>query len=380
LDKTKLKYHLLLITYGIVLYLVLRNISAVADALSFLRSVLASCIIGLVLAYLVNIPYSWFRSTVFAFMTRKGRKLAKFNKALSFILSYIIVSLGIVVLFWLVIPQLINSLTILVQNIGFYVSEIERFLNQLGQQFGQENLYQEQLQKIMGSMEDKLDVWINDLINNSLNIIGTISSQVSKWVIGIVFSVYLLYSKELLLQQIKKFLKAFFSKKQIDRISELSERANRIFSGFISGNLISAMIVGILCFIGTMILQTPSPLMISVIIGVTNIIPIVGPFIGGIPSTLFILLEDPLKALIFVILIIAIQQVESNIVVPRLFGNFVGLPSVWVLLAIIVGGGLFGVIGMVFAVPVFALFYSIICELIQKRLDMRKHAPAPDDT
>lgn len=380
MDKSRLKYHLLLITYGIVLYLVLQNISAVADALSFLRSVLTSCIIGLVLAYLVNIPYSWFRTTVFAFMTRKGKKLAKVNKILSFILSYIIVSLGIVILFWLVIPQLINSLTMLVQNIGFYVSEVERFLKQLGRQFGQEDLYQEQLQKIMSSMEDKLDIWINDLIDNSLNIIGTISSQVSKWVIGIVFSVYLLYSKELLLQQVKKFFKAFFSKKQIDRISELSERANRIFSGFISGNLISAIIVGILCFIGTMILQTPSPLMISVIIGVTNIIPIVGPFIGGIPSTLFILLEDPLKALIFVILIIAIQQVESNIIIPRLFGNFVGLPSVWVLLAIILGGGFFGVMGMVFAVPVFALFYSIISEWIQKRLANRKHAPAPDDT
>jgi predicted PurR-regulated permease PerM len=379
LDKQKLKHHLLLVSYGIILYLVLQNLAGVFSALSFLGSVLASFTIGLILAYLINIPYVWLHRKAFAPLTRKGGKTAKIAKLLAFVLAYIITILIIVFLFWIIIPQLVRSLSLLVQNITFYISEIEHFIQNFSARFGHDNLYQDQLEKVLTTLENRTDVWITQLLENSLNIVVNVSSYVSNWIIGIVFSVYLLYNKETLLRQSRKALKAFFNEKHVARILELSTRANRMFSGFIAGNLLDGMIVGVLCFIGVSIIGTPFPLLISVIIGVTNLIPVIGPFIGAIPSALIILLVDPIKAIIFIALIIGIQQVDGNIIKPRLFGNAVGLPSVWVLLAIVIGGGFFGIMGMIFAVPVFALLYSIFSEIINSRLAGRNIPAEPEE-
>ncbi len=284
----------------------------------------------------------------------------------------------IVFLFWIIIPQLVRSLSLLVQNITFYINEAENFIQNLSTRFGQDNLYQDQLEKVMKTLETSIDTWISEILENALNTVVNVTSYITNWIIGIVFSVYLLYNKEMLLRQIRKAIQAFFSQKHFDRIFELSARANRMFSGFIAGNLIDAMIVGVLCFIGASIIGTPFPLLISVIIGVTNIIPVIGPFIGAVPSALIILLVDPIKALIFVAMIIAIQQVDGNIIKPRLFGNRVGLSSVWVLLAIVIGGGFFGIMGMVFAVPIFALLYSILSDVINSRLAKKNIAIEAD--
>ena len=378
LEKQKLKHHLLLISFGIILYLVLQNLSGILSALSFLGSVLTSFSIGLILAYLINIPYVWFNKKAFGALSRKGGRSAKSGKIISFVLAYIMTLLIIVFLFWIIIPQLVRSLSLLVQNITFYINEAENFIQNLSTRFGQDNLYQDQLEKVMKTLETSIDTWISEILENALNTVVNVTSYITNWIIGIVFSVYLLYNKEMLLRQIRKALQAFFSQKHFDRIFELSARANRMFSGFIAGNLIDAMIVGVLCFIGASIIGTPFPLLISVIIGVTNIIPVIGPFIGAVPSALIILLVDPIKALIFVAMIIAIQQVDGNIIKPRLFGNRVGLSSVWVLLAIVIGGGFFGIMGMIFAVPIFALLYSILSDVINSRLAKKNIAIEAD--
>ena len=189
--------------------------------------------------------------------------------------------------------------------------------------------------------------------------------------IGIICAIYLLLSKKLYLAKIRKLLYCMFNKENVQKIIRVCKRSHTVFSGFINGKLLDSLIIGVLCFIGVTALRMPYTVLISVIIGVTNVIPVFGPYIGAIPCALLLLLTEPVKGLYFVIFIILLQTLDGNILGPKILGQKIGLDTFWVVFAIVVGGGLFGIIGMVIGVPVFAVVYYAVKVLVNRRLSKK---------
>lgn len=360
MDKKSLKQLLIIITYGVILFLALLNLNSVLSALGSVASVFTPVIYGIVIAYLINIPYRWFHEKVFYSLDQKGPKYQNTGKVLSLICSYVAVLAVIGLLSRFILPQLVASTMQLIQNIPDYVATFEVYQAKMSNYVGINSFLDKQVDLVWVEINDIFTSISGDVLPFIGNSVLSLTSGALNLLIGFVMSIYMIFAKETLIRQGRKLLVAFGPKRYIPRILELSSRANLIFFRFITGNLVDALIIGIFCFIGTSLLQMPYALLVSVIVGVTNIIPIFGPFIGAIPSFFIILIVDPVKALIFLGFIFALQQVDGNIIKPHVFGNYVGLPGLWVLISIVVGGGLLGIIGMLLAVPTFALIYSIV--------------------
>ena len=196
-------------------------------------------------------------------------------------------------------------------------------------------------------------------------------------IIGLIIAIYFLFSKEKFCAQCKKAAYAILPRRRADGLIRNTRETSTVFGSFITGQLIDALIVGILCFIGMSILQLPYPPMISVIVAITNVIPFFGPYIGAIPSAILILLVNPLQAVYFVIFIIILQQIDGNIICPRILGETIGLNGFWIIFAIVVFGALFGFVGMIIGVPTFAMLYTWLKRWISRRLGKRN---MPDDT
>lgn len=371
MDKPRLKHSLIVVTYGVVLYLVLTNLQNLHAAGLVLRRIVMPFIYGLTIAYLLNIPYRGFRDHLFAPLARKGQTAAAIVKYLSIILAYLTVTAILAVLIWIIIPQLVISLTLLVQNIPYYIQAAENLISQIGRYFGQENFYEGQLDSVWPGLIRWSNGLMDNVVSNFVDYASTLTSRIYSWIIGVAFSVYLLAGKERLLVQTTRVIRAYFAPKQANRLLTISRQANRTFTNFIAGDVFDSLLVGVICFITLSLLSMPYPLLISVIVGVTNLIPIIGPFIGAIPGAMIILTVEPVKALIFLIFILILQQVDGNVFKPRIFGNRIGLPSLWVLLAIVVLGGLFGIPGMLLGVPVFAVLYHLLRDHVAIRLARR---------
>ena len=196
--------------------------------------------------------------------------------------------------------------------------------------------------------------------------------------IGVIVSVYVLFSKEKFVSQTKKTVYAVFSTRNANAILHLTRKSNEIFGGFIIGKIIDSAIIGVLCFIGISILRMPYVMLVSVIVGVTNVIPFFGPYIGAIPSAVLIMLADPLKGVYFVIFIFLLQQLDGNFIGPKILGNSTGLSAFWVIFSILLGGGLFGFPGMLMGVPTFAVIYYIVQTIVNRRLE-NKNLPTQSD-
>ena len=218
------------------------------------------------------------------------------------------------------------------------------------------------------SLDANLDAWIkNTLLPSMQNILSgaavgvvNVVTWIKNFIIGLIVSVYLLASRKKFGQQGKLILYSLVKPRWADLIMEEVRYADRMFGGFINGKILDSAIIGVLCYIACLIFKFPSALLVSVIIGVTNVIPFFGPFIGAIPATLLILIQNPIKALWFVLFVLVLQQVDGNIIGPKILGNTTGLSSFWVLFAILLFGGLWGFVGMIIGVPLFAVIYDVI--------------------
>ncbi len=205
-------------------------------------------------------------------------------------------------------------------------------------------------------------------LTSVVNITVGFTSGLFNFILSIIFSIYMLLNKEDLQLGMKKVLYSFIRKSFADRVIRLGKISNEVFSSYIGGQFIEAIIIGVLCFIGMIILRMPYALLISVLIAVTALIPIFGAFIGTIPSAFIILIIDPMKAIWFVIFIIVLQQVEGNLIYPKVVGGSIGLPPIWVMLAMIIGGNAFGFIGILLGIPIFSVVYKVFKEIVDKRL------------
>ena len=281
-------------------------------------------------------------------------------------------------LVFLIIPQLSTSIKGLIDKFDEY---LDNFMEWFANIFGEENKIAELLQNPITQIEQYLaDSWA-DISKTILNFGTTVGGNVwglivglKDFVIGIIFAVYFLLSKDKLKSQIKRVFFALFKNSTTQKILRVTRRTNDIFIHYVTSVLIDAFIIGCATFVGTSLMDMPYAILITVVIAVTNIIPFFGPFLGGIPCAFLILLVDPVKAWWFAIFIVVLQQIDGNVIKPLLYGESMGLPAIWVLISIIVTGGIFGIAGMLLGVPVFSVIYMLAKEFLDARL-AKKNLP-----
>ena len=369
MDKKLFRSILWSIFFATGLVAIIINLDKISGAVSFLSGILLPLTVGFCIAFLLNRPFEKFKN-LFGKMFKKSKKPhSKLCITLSIITVYIIFLAIIAIIFGLVLPQLTDSLKTIYDNRNVYINNIVEITNAIESFLGPDISLLEELEKVMISLIEKLPEYIANVMPKIFAFAGTLASSLTNILMGFAMSIYMLASKDMLLRQSHNFLYAFVPLKYAQKASKLAKTASEIFGKYINGQLLDALLVGIVCFIGMSIIGLPYALLISTIISVTNIIPIFGPFIGAIPSAFILLIGKPIDALWFIIFILVLQQIDGNIICPRIVGDAVGLPAWWTLVAIFIGGGMFGFIGMIIGVPTFTVIYKMLKKSIQRRLE-----------
>ena len=366
-------YSIFVILAGCIIFRLILNLAATLEVIRHFLGVMSPFLIGLLIAYMMNPFINLF---YYSFFKRKlNVKRKKLFKLISIVISYIIVFgiLGTCLTF--VIPQLVESITELTTLIpDLYTSIMDRVTNltKHGQNLSTPaaiNIFLNQnLPKVYGYLEAFMGKSLPMLYDLSMQAIKIVFNMV----IAIIISIYLSLDKKILLKAGKRFVYAAFSTSQARNLILTLKECNQIFSRYLSGKAIDSLIIGILCFILMTLLKLPLAVLISLIVGVTNMIPYFGPFIGAVPGTLIYLCTSPKDALIFVIMIFVLQQFDGLILGPRLLGQSTGLSPIWVIFGITVGGAYFGVVGMFIGVPVVAVFAFLLNKIISYRLRGKK--------
>ena len=356
------------IALSIIFFFLIYRFDGFGSAISTLTGILMPFIYGAVIAYLLKPVCNSIESFLRRFIPEKMNGLIN---ALSVALTILFGLLLVYALVMMIVPQLITSVTTLYYTAQANITRFMYWANHL--EFIENN---EQIMELLNSayaaLNTNLDTWIkNTLLPSMQNIVSgaaigvlNVVTMAKNLIIGIIVAVYMLASRKRFVQQGKLVLHSIVRPRWAQLITEEVKYADKMFGGFINGKIMDSAIIGVLCYIGCLIFKFPSALLVSVIIGVTNVIPFFGPFIGAIPATLLILIQSPIKALWFVLFVLVLQQLDGNIIGPKILGNTTGLSSFWVLFAILLFGGLWGFVGMIVGVPLFAVIYDVIKKLV----------------
>ena len=365
----KFKEYWGIVTYVVVLVYAIFNFSNLISGVKGIIGIISPFIVGIAIAFVLNLVMKIFEEKIFNFLSdKKYKKYLKFKRPLSVFFTFITVFLVILSLISFIIPQLIDSISKLTNAVPSYMKSFEIFISK----------YVTHTEILNTVWNNFLSAWkeviqftgqvLASSLTSVVNITVGFTSGLFNFILSIIFSIYMLLNKEDLQLGMKKVLYSFIRKSFADRVIRLGKISNEVFSSYIGGQFIEAIIIGVLCFIGMIILRMPYALLISVLIAVTALIPIFGAFIGTIPSAFIILIIDPMKAIWFVIFIIVLQQVEGNLIYPKVVGGSIGLPPIWVMLAMIIGGNAFGFIGILLGIPIFSVVYKVFKETVDKRL------------
>ncbi|MBR5741455.1 MAG: AI-2E family transporter [Firmicutes bacterium] len=376
---------LIVVCLGILFFFVVYRWHGVSGGIDRIHRILQPFLVGAILAWL-NVPLynlceKFFLPRLSKSNPRRGRRLTKLFCTvicLVFICGILYAS------FSMIVPGLVQSVSTLVSKSQTYLDTIMSW----GEKFLENNpvvseLYANYSETIVNAVTSYAK---NTILPGLTSLIGSVSVQIFaifrfllNFVIGIIVCVYVLNAKKLLAAQSKRLAYSVFGAEKGNTALDVTRFIDRIFYGYISGKLWDSLIIGVICFIGCTIMQIPYSLLVSVVIGITNIIPTVGPFIGAIPSALLILVESPVKCLYFVIFIIVLQQVDGNIIGPKILGESVGLSPLWILFSILVFGGFFGFWGMLLGVPFFTCLYTLLRWLIRRALAKKELPTETDD-
>ncbi len=357
--------------------LLIFNFDAFAKKMSGFAAVATPIIIGIFCAYLLNPLMMKLENGVFRKWSRSGeRRLKARARVLSLIITMLIILAFLTMIIMLVIPQLVTNIIVIFNNMDGYIATVRNFLTKISED-------NPTLAQFLDAPLNDFDKFIKDIWNqyssqllgfaqNVASGIWSVIDVLKNVFIGLTLSIYLLAKKEMFVGQTKKLMFAFLKPERAQRFLGVCRDASQKFLGSIIGKIIEALIVAMLCFIGCVCMNIPFSPLIAVIMFVFNLIPFIGPFIGAIPCCLLLLLsETPISALWFVIFIVILQIIDGNVIAPWILGDQTGLPAVWVLIAIIIGGGFFGVLGMLLGVPVCAVVYMLVKEFIENRLKKR---------
>ena len=368
----ELKPYLLLITYAGIVFLVVTNLGGILGQISWITSVVRPFTFGLVIAFVLNRPFRMIRSRLYIPLLKKTglseKKVSSISGILSILSVYFLLFFVTGLLISSVIPELISSIESFSGNLDTYLNLITTLISRIAVQFQLDsevvNLLNTYWEDLLAGIGQMLNTLLPALVSFSMGAATSIYNVFS----GLIISVYLLTGKEKLILTFKKILYAFLPDRWADYVMHVGHVANRSFGGFLNGQIIDASIVGLLCFLGMSVMRMPYAMLSSVIVGVTNIIPYFGPIIGAVPGVVLLLLTNPIKAVLFVVLIVCIQQIDGNFLSPRIVGSSIGVSGVWVLFSIIVGGKLFGIPGMVAGLPTFSVIYVLVREQAHRRL------------
>lgn len=383
---------------GFVSYYVIFHLDSFSSRIHSLFTILMPVIDGFILAYLlapvVNAIERTITTPFFALIKKQDKKNPK--RFLSIVITDILVFWAIYVFFSIVIPQIAKSIRTILEQFPSYINTFSLWISNL---LNDNPEFQKSVMEFINQYTMDFTTVINSKVLPQLNSINNVTEMVTQFsgvinvitsvsmsvysvfkglwnlIIGAIISVYLLASKELFAAQAKKIVYAFCSVNRANRFISNVRFAHKTFGGFFIGKIMDSIIIGLICFAVTSILGTPFCVLISVIIGVTNIIPFFGPFLGAIPSTILILFIDPLQALYFVIFVIILQQVDGNIIGPKILGSSTGLSSFWVIFSITLFGGIWGILGMIVGVPIFAILFAFMKSLIETRLSAKELSP-----
>lgn len=370
---------IIVVIISITFYFILFRFNGLTVFFKKTINILKPIIYGLAMAYILSPIVSFWEKKILYLLHNKikakriQKKASKIARSISILLTLIIAAAVLIILCLMVFPELINSLYSLIRTLPGQLKSFEKWFMAM---IDSNSDFIYITETAITAITDYFETWLKTDLLKQVNMVFsgftasviTLLSALLNIFVGMIVSIYVLSSKELFIGQVKKAVYAVFSAPRANYIVDTARASNRIFSGFISGKLIDSMIIGLICFLGCSILDMPYTVLVSVVVGVTNIIPFFGPYIGGIPTAFLILLADPLKGIYFIIFIIILQQIDGNIIGPKILGNSTGLSAFWVVFAILLGGGLFGFVGMILGVPVFAVIYYIIGNYINHRL------------
>ncbi len=360
----------LVIVAGITFYYFVFHSSNIRSGVKMITDILMPVVVGMAIAYLLTPVLNFIESKLLYPLCNKlrikqSKKKNSIIRGLGILITAFLFVALIYVLLYMLISQIVPSVQNIVSNFDAYTSNFTKWLNQTMNDNPEVQAY---LVRTFDKYSNELESWITDILPNTGQLIKTVSLSILgvvgvlwDFVIGFIISIYVLASKEKFAAQAKKVSYALFEKDTANTVIRNFRFTHKTFIGFLGGKIVDSIIIGILCFIGTSILKTPYAALVSVIVGVTNIIPFFGPFLGAVPSALLIFVVDPLhplNCLYFVIFIIVLQQVDGNIIGPKILGSSTGLAGFWVIFAITLFGGLFGVFGMIIGVPIFAVIYA----------------------
>lgn len=358
LDKKTVKTLIGIIFAGILFYVVLQNLGAVGNILGAIMSVLMPFILGACIAFIINVPMRGVEKLLFG----KTDRFQKSRRPISFVITLVLV-LGVIALAMnIIIPQLASTLYSIALEVPGALNSFQNWLN--------DHISWKSLQSFMAQfsinwgeigvkLSGVLQSAASGILDSGIGAVTNIIGMVVNFFIGLIFAIYILMSKEKLTTEAKQTILAVFPERVADRILYVATLANKTFSKFISGQCLEACILGLLFFIAMTIAGMPYALLIAVTIAFTALIPLVGAFIGCVVGALLILMESPLQALIFVIMFLIIQQIEGNLIYPHVVGSSVGLPPIWMLIAITIGGNAMGIFGMILFIPLCSVFYSV---------------------
>lgn len=361
-----LKNILIILSYTALLVLGVIYFESIFQYLGELLNIIQPFIIGFILAFIFNIPMKFFEKKL-AIQNKKKRRVV------SAILSVLLILLVLLLVVMVVVPQVIENVRTLIDNLPSIFAQAEKWLNYV---FEEIRLSPDLLDKINEFQTRFAQTFISTLTAWAPNIasgVSHITTSVINIFMGFVMAIYMIFSKDKLIRQVKKFAHALFNDQHYQYISEVVKLTGATFENFLAGQLTESIIIGVLCYIGCMILDIPYASIAAIVIGFTNIIPYFGPIIGAVISSVLILFVSPVKALIFLVFSTLLQQFESNLIYPHVVGNSVGLSALWVLFAVSVGGGLFGIPGMVFGLPTFSVIYELLRRWTNYRLEVKRN-------
>ena len=376
-DDKSMKQLRRLILFTIVILIALWNYAIIFGWIRFAFGIIFPFLLGGAIAFVLNVPMNFLEEKIFHNKYLKEKKaVKKLARPVSLILTIAIVIGVVVLVMFIVIPELTETVLSLGRTIRTFIPDAQRFL---------EDLFKDnsEISRWLAGMNLNVDQIVNramsffqngagDVLNSTFLAIGSIVSGVTTFVIAFVFACYVLLQKEKLRVQVIKVMYAFMPEKRVESCLEVCTLTAKSFSSFLTGQCVEALILGIMFFIVMTVINMPYTLLVAVLIAFTALIPIFGAFIGCVIGAFLILMVDPLKALIFVIVFLVLQQIEGNLIYPKVAGASVGLPSIWVLAAVTIGGNVMGVVGMLIFIPIVSVVYTLFRTSVYKRLKSKR--------
>lgn len=361
------------ITYTVILVFALFNLKEIRDTIGYFVGMLYPFLMGISIAFVVNVLLKFYEERVFAFLNRRGFRLwERCRRGVCVVLSFLTLILILTAIVVYVVPEFVASLMILVENAPVYVERLSREATRLLQEF---NITQEQINSLAidwSSLITKATELTTGLMDSVVVVTTSIANGVFIVAMGFIFCMYLLFGKEKIIGNLKRVLYAYLPRRAAHRLIEVGSLSNRIFSNFVRGQLTEACIwFGMIYIVLTFVLRLPYAVLISCIVALCSLVPIIGPYISMFTAGFILLLVNPWYTLTYIIAFLILQQIEGNVIYPRVVGTSVGLPGIWVLLAIIVCGNLMGIPGILLGIPTFSVIYTLLRQSTARRLRAR---------